>query len=270
MNDSNRRAQRTPAKDTSSLSHFDQMNEQLKELQIREALDKQKLIETKKQNDKLKEELTGMKSYVSQLEKAREINQGFFGENDRNLTKLKKKINREASHYPGSGSKSDFETLITKIRELQEDHKESINYYLKAPPDVPVEEGADKLIKLLRDQINLFHQQLVQRQYAHEALHQRYYQSWLSVDSEIDSLVGDIRKLVGERKQDLQTIYKLERKKAMLEAGLNLQPESINAHELAMRVASKVIDNIQESDSQKALDGVSKRLQRKLMNKLIK
>lgn len=62
----------------------------------------------------------------------------------------------------------------------------------------------------------------------------------------------------------------LERKKTMLEAGLNLQPESVNAHELAMNYANNVIDKIQESDGQHNLDPLTKKLKRNLRNKVIK
>lgn len=203
-----------------------QLEEQLKELHIREALDKQKLLESKKQNEVLRKELTELRSEVSQLEKARELNQDFFTANDRSLAQLKKRMTKDPGTH-NAGNKSDFETLISKIRALQEDHKEAVSYFLAQPPNIPESQDADQFTRVLKEQFELFHQQLQQRQQAHEALHQRYYQSWVSVDSEIDSLINDVKRLVAERKQDLQTIHKLGRRQAMLEAGLDFQPDAL-------------------------------------------
>lgn len=86
---------------------------------------------------------------------------------------------------------------------IQDDHKESVNEYLSTPPEIPTDDQSDKFLQVLKAQIQLFHEQLVQKEQSHDALHQRYYQSWVSVNSEIDGLVNDIKKLVAERKQDL-------------------------------------------------------------------
>ena len=82
--------------------------------------------------------------------------------------------------------------------------------------------------------------------------------------------MAETKKLLAERKQDLQTISELERKQSMLEAGLNLQPESVNAHELALNYANNVIVKIQDTDTHSELDTLTKKLRRNLRNNVAK
>ena len=248
---------------------LEQLRKHLQNLHIREAQDRQKLISTRKTNEKLREDLNALKAHTSQLEKAREINQGFFHLNDKKLTTLKKEIDKEPAPM-NLGVKGELETLLSRIRTIQEDHRDSINYYLKSPPNIPVDEDTDKFVQVLKGQIDLFHHQLAQREQAHEALQERYTQSWQALNEEVTTVVAETKKLLAERKQDLQTISELERKKSMLEAGLNLQPESVNAHELAMNYANNVIVKIQDTDANHELDTLTKKLRRNLRNKVAK
>ena len=59
----------------------------------------------------------------------------------------------------------------------------------------------------------------------------------------------------------------LERKKDMMEAGLYLEPETINAHQLAIKATNNVIDKIHSSDIDSLLEPLTKKLQRNLRNK---
>ena len=247
----------------------DCLHEKLKDLQIREAIDRQRLIDTKKSNEKLREELNGLRSQVTQLEKAREINQTFFQKNEKHLATLKKRIDKETGTL-NLGTKNEFESLLTQIRMVQEDHRESVNGYTGSSIDISTDEYSDRILLVLKSQLQIAFQQLCQKEQDHDSLHQKYYQSWVNLNTETESLVSDIKKLVAERKLDIQAISVLERKKIMLEAGLNLQTESVNSHDLVNNYASSVIEKIQESDVQHNLDPLAKKLRRNTRSRVPK
>ncbi|CAG9329446.1 unnamed protein product [Blepharisma stoltei] len=252
-----------------SEEQIENLNEALKETQVKEAFNRQKLFQVKRENEVLKEEVDKLLAYKKKLEKAKELNQKFFAKNEQEMLALRKNAEEAPVSNDYHHLKETLESLKKKAKDLQQKHQEELNSYIQSQPKIQsILQTSDpsiaKLLELLKGQIIIYQEQLSHKEKAYSSMQSRFQREAESLNEQCKAMKKEINDHFQQRKNDMKQIYAQERKLAYLEADIHLDENIYSAKEVAHNAAEQVLDHIQQADTSQTLNSFTSKLKRKL------
>ena len=126
--------------------------------QLKESQNKQKLYQTKRENEGLKEQLDELEAQKKKLEFAKDINQKFFKKNENEMISMRKPLEDQHFFTDNFMTSDSQEALRKKIRETQiEYHQEVDNQFEKLPDFERIFQSSDQdLGKITQGQSRIF------------------------------------------------------------------------------------------------------------------
>ena len=237
--------------------------------QLKESQNKQKLYQTRREGESLRETLVELETQRKKLEFSKDINQKFFKKNESEIISLRKSL--EDPHFITETlcSSDSHELLRKKIKEMYSEYRQELDRLFEKQPDFNnVLQTSDKdlgmILELLKSQISIFNEDMIQKEKAYRHMEDRYQSEFDILSEQHQEITKKINDLAQDKKSDMQRKYLLERKIAYLEADVEVGTGYMNAQKLALSAANEVNNKIQKADTTKSLTALSTKIQRRI------
>lgn len=245
------------------------LNQFLLDSQIKETQNKQKLYQSRRENEGLKETLNELEAQKKKLEFAKDINQKFFKKNENEMASLRKPLEGPNFALGNLSSSETHEALREKIKEMQSKNRQELDGLIEKYPDFDrilntSDQDLKQILDLIKVQISIFKEDLTQKERAYRHMQDRYQGEFDVLSEQHRNILVKIHELALDQKNDMQKKYLLERKIAYLEADVEVGNGYVNAQKLAMIAAKEVNSKIQKSDVTNSLNALSTRIQRRI------
>lgn len=245
------------------------LNQYLTDSQIKETQSKQRLYQLKRENDALREQLEELNTQQRKLEVSKDVNQKYFKKNEVEIFSLKKPLEENILITDAINSTDCQESLRKKTKEIIEENRKEIDQFIETIPEIklpdsPLDLTMSKLLELLKGQIEIYREDLLQKEVAYRHMQDRYMNEFDQSSGQHREIQLKIEELSQDKKADMLRKYALERRIAYLEADVELGAGYVNAQKLALSAAKEVSMKIQKSDTTKSLTALSSKIQRKI------
>jgi chromosome segregation ATPase len=255
--------------DYQSEDNLDVLNQYLIDSQIKESLNKQKLYQSKRENEALREQLQELEARKKKLEAARDINQKFFKKNEVEISSLRKPLEDIQYISDSAYHHEPYEALRLKIKTTVSENRQEIDNLLEKQPKyeeilITSDPTLEKILELLRSQILIFKEEMIQKEKSYRNMQDRYQTEFEMLSEQHTGIKGKIDELTQERKDDMLRKYQLERKIAYLEADVELGDGYVNAQKLALMAAQEINQKIKKADHNNQFNSLNSKIQRRL------
>ena len=237
--------------------------------QLKESQNKQRLYQTKREGEGLRETLVELEAQRKKLEFAKDINQKFFKKNESEILGLRKPLEDPQFITDTLCSSDSHELLRKKVKEIYTESRRELDSLLEKQPDFnkilqTSETDLGRILDLLKSQISIFTEDVMQKEQTYRHMQDRYQGEFDILSEQHQEITKKINDLAQDKKNDMQRKYGLERKIAYLEADVEVGTGYMNAQKLALSAAKEINNKIQKADTTKSLTALSTKIQRRI------